>query len=119
MAYQQFGKTWWGQKWLQALEKIDYASRLPRGKSYARTGKVKQISTSENHITAKVQGTRPSPYKVKIDLPTFTKAQKDQIIEAVSESSLILAKLLNRQLPNELYQLLTEKQVQLFPQKWS
>lgn len=119
MAYQQFGNTWWGQKWLQALEKIDYASRLPRGRSYARAGKVKQITTADNHIAAKVQGSRPTPYKVKITLPTFSKQQKEQIVQAVCDSPLLVAKLLNRELPNELYQLLLDKGIQLFPQKWN
>ncbi len=31
----KYGKTWWGQQWLNALEKIDYSNRLPRGRNYA------------------------------------------------------------------------------------
>ncbi len=31
-----FGKTWWGEQWLNSLNIIDYSNRLPRGASYAR-----------------------------------------------------------------------------------
>ena len=40
----QYGTTWWGAAWLAALEKVDDANRLPRGKSYANTGRVEQLS---------------------------------------------------------------------------
>ncbi|WP_201211119.1 hypothetical protein [Rhodocyclus purpureus] len=31
MATPAFGKTWWGEQWLNALTHIDYDNRLPRG----------------------------------------------------------------------------------------
>ena len=36
----EYGTTWWGHKWLDALSGIDFANRIPRGKTYANTGKV-------------------------------------------------------------------------------
>lgn len=51
---QQFGKTWWGKSFLQALTDIDYSNRLPRGRNYARNGYVKEINTANNRIDAKV-----------------------------------------------------------------
>lgn len=27
---EKFGKTWWGDAWLQSLTHIDYANRIPR-----------------------------------------------------------------------------------------
>ena len=43
-----YGKTWWGQQWLNSLNNIDYSNRLPRGASYARKGAVKKINISGN-----------------------------------------------------------------------
>jgi len=37
-----FGKTWWGEQWLNSLNNIDYSNRLPRGASYARKGAVEK-----------------------------------------------------------------------------
>jgi uncharacterized Zn finger protein len=43
-----FGKTWWGEQWLQSLTNIDYDNRLPRGSAYARNGAVTSIKIDEN-----------------------------------------------------------------------
>lgn len=69
---QAFGKTWWGSEWLKALTHIDYANRIPRGSAYARKGAVRSIEVKENVIFAKVSGSRPTPYKVTIKVPTFS-----------------------------------------------
>ena len=66
-----FGKTWWGEQWLNALSNIDYSNRLPRGSSYANKGAVEKITIEENQIKAKVAGSRPKPYNVDIILPPF------------------------------------------------
>ena len=61
---QQFGNTWWGSEWLRSLSHIDYENRIPRGAAYARKGNVNEIKLKDNVITAKVEGSRPTPYKV-------------------------------------------------------
>lgn len=61
---EQFGKTWWGSEWLRSLTHIDYDNRIPRGATYARKGNVIDIKLKENIITAKVSGSRITPYKV-------------------------------------------------------
>ena len=66
-----FGKTWWGEQWLNSLNNIDYSNRLPRGASYARKGAVEKIKFTGNHVSAKVQGSRPRPYNVDIIMPPF------------------------------------------------
>ena len=63
----KFGNTWWGNEWLRSLDQIDYSNRLPRGKSYARNGMVKDIKIAGNIISAKVQGRLARPYKVVIE----------------------------------------------------
>ena len=40
---EKFGRTWWGEHWLQSLKNVDYGNRLPCGATYARTGRVKKI----------------------------------------------------------------------------
>ncbi|HMS52222.1 MAG TPA: hypothetical protein PKD56_07830, partial [Chitinophagales bacterium] len=48
MVKNQYGKTWWGQQFLQSLNAIDYDNRLPRGRSYANNGSVISLSINEN-----------------------------------------------------------------------
>ena len=45
-----FGKTWWGEQWLDALTHIDYDNRLPRGRSYANKGAVRNLTVSGGMI---------------------------------------------------------------------
>ena len=68
---QGFGKTWWGSEWLRALSHIDYANRIPRGATYARRGAVVKMEIKGNTIQAKVSGSRRTPYKVQIVVPSF------------------------------------------------
>jgi len=46
---EKFGKTWWGEHWLRSLHNVDYNNRLPRGATYARSGRVQSIKIKGNH----------------------------------------------------------------------
>ena len=52
----KFGITPWGAWFAEALEGYDESGRLSRGKSYANTGKVKELSIRDGIATAKVAG---------------------------------------------------------------
>ena len=64
-----YGKTWWGEQWLQALSQIDFDNRLPRGRSYANKGAVRELVVDGGTIEARVQGSRPQPYMVSVSVP--------------------------------------------------
>ncbi|WP_430812925.1 MULTISPECIES: SNF2-related protein [unclassified Carboxylicivirga] len=116
---QQFGKTWWGEHFLQALTDIDYSNRLPRGRSYARNGYVASIDITGNRIDAKVKGSRRTPYKVQVTIPLFTDGEKKKLMQAISDDPLLLSHLLNRELPDELNILAEKNNISVFPNKWS
>ncbi len=116
---QQFGKTWWGEQFLKALSQIDYSNRLPRGKTYARKGTVKDIRITKNIIEAKVKGSRPRPYNVKITIPAFSPSEKKKLMDTIIGDPLSLSHLLNRQLPQELNEIAKQNRIQVFPNQWS
>lgn len=118
MAVVKFGHTWWGRKWLGALDKIDYSNRLPRGERYARNGSVKTIDIEGSAINAKVAGRRPQPYKTSFNLWKFTKKEKQKIINLVVNSPYYLSQLEARVLPPELYDDLTDLGIKIFPVSW-
>ncbi len=113
-----YGQTWWGREWLKALSHIDYSNRLPRGRNYANKGAVRNIDITGNTIQAKVQGTRSSPYKVKLSVPEFSGKEKAAFTEAIMANPLLLSKLLNRQLPAQLNLLAERLKIKIFPQRW-
>ncbi|MEO6719968.1 MAG: SNF2-related protein [Ferruginibacter sp.] len=114
-----FGKTWWGQQWLNSLTNIDYDNRLPRGSAYARNGSVASISIDENNIRAKVKGSRPKPYDVTVIIPPFFEPEIKKLIKAVAEKPVIVSKLLNRELDPEVLAIAERIGLKVFPKQWT
>ncbi len=80
----QFGHTWWGKQWLNALSDIDFSNRLPRGKTYARNGKARNIIIMGNTVNAEVQGTQRKPYEVGMALEAFSNIDKQQVMACIT-----------------------------------
>ncbi|GAB6007791.1 SNF2-related protein [Dysgonomonas reticulitermitis] len=115
----QFGKTWWGQQWLNSLAHIDYDNRLPRGSSYARKGAVEQLTIEGNMIHAKVAGSRPRPYDVTIVIPPFFEKETRDLIGGIAKKPVIISKLLNRELEPEVLAIAESKGLKVFPRQWT
>lgn len=115
---QKFGLTWWGEQWLKALARIDFSNRLPRGATYARKGAVLNIAVSSNLISAKVQGSRKTPYKVSIIVPKFSQKEIDLLIDSVIENPTLLAQLMNRELSPQVMDVARTIGLQIFPTSW-
>lgn len=113
-----YGKTWWGQQWLQALTSIDMANRLPRGRTYANQGAVHSLSITLNQISAAIKGSAPRPYKAKLSVPLFDEQEKHAILAEIRDNPATLAQLLNRQLPPELIDFAKRRSIGLFPQSF-
>lgn len=99
-----FGLTWWGRAWVEALEErgqLD-ANRLPRGRSYARSGAVGDLELSQGEVRALVQGSRGKPYTVRIRVRTFTAGEWDRVLGAVAAQVGHTAALLDGELPPEV-----------------
>ena len=100
---QKPGTTWWGARWIEALERLssDYAGRLARGKTYARTGRTHDFEVTPGAVTAKVTGTR-EPYAVRIALVKLDEATWARAIEAMAERASFAASLLAGEMPRDI-----------------
>ena len=114
----KYGKTWWGEQWLEAFNGIDYSNRLPRGRSYAGNGSVRKIDVIGTGVEADVQGRRRTPYKVEVRLPAFSASAQKKIIATISQNPAVLARLLSRQLPEQTLALLEGQGIHVFPASW-
>ncbi|MHB8289229.1 MAG: SWIM zinc finger family protein [Acidimicrobiales bacterium] len=99
-----FGSTWWGTAWVDALEqraRLD-PNRLPRGRTYARTGAVEGIEVLVGEVLASVQGSRAKPYDVRVRVRTFTVDEWDRVLDALAEQIGHSAALMDGELPPEV-----------------
>lgn len=111
----KFVKHWWANRWIRALTRLMDSGRLGRGRSYARRGQVVEINIAAGHISARVQGTRRTPYRVGIELRPLGDHQWDKVFDALAEQAIFAAQLLNGEMPTDIEQVFEAVKVPLFP----
>lgn len=113
-----FAKSWWATRWINALEKLLDSGRLSRGRSYARKGQVVSIEeTKQGDILAKVQGSRPRPYKITLSLTPFTDRQWEAVLDTLAEQAIFTVQLLAGEMPEQIETAFAAAGVSLFPDK--
>ncbi len=113
------GTTWWGRLWIEALEKLspDYASRLERGKTYARTGRVHDLVVMPGKVTASVTGSRAEPYAITIEITPLDDATWKKALGSLASKARYAAQLLAGEMPEDVDQVLRKVGVRIFPSK--
>lgn len=117
MSRRQFGHTWWGRAWVEALEgraQLD-PNRLPRGRTYARKGMVGTLALAPGQIKAGVRGSRPVPYRVTIGTHRFSPRDWDILLSTIEKQLGYTAALLDGELPPELAEHARVSGVDLLP----
>jgi uncharacterized Zn finger protein len=109
------GESWWSLRFLAVLESFALGTRLTRGRSYARAGQVLALDIAPGLVTASVQGSRPTPYQVRVELAPYPELAWARIEIALAEQALYSAQLLAGELPHDLERLFEEMGVPLFP----
>src|SRR5438128_610491 len=94
-----FGESWWAKRWIQVLESFNIGARLARGRSYARKGQVLSMAIENGRVTAQVQGSRPKPYDVTIQVKTLSEKDWAKLLDALGRQALFVAKLLAGEMP--------------------
>jgi uncharacterized Zn finger protein len=113
----ELGTTWWGQRWIKALEQFsrDYLSRLGRGRTYARTGRVHDLSIGPGLVTAVVTGSEP--YDVSLRMDAFSTAEWNMAIKIMAQEARYAAELLAGQMPSDIDSVFRRCKRSLFPSK--
>lgn len=109
------GGAWWSQRFIAVLESFGVGSRLERGRRYARGGQVTELEVEPGIVLAKVQGTRFTPYRVRIRAKLLSEHQWRRAECAMAAQALPLAQLLAGQMPRDVEQLLQTCKLTLFP----
>jgi uncharacterized Zn finger protein len=109
-------RTWWGKAWTRNLERYaDYGNRIPRGRSYVRSGAVLDLKITPNTISALVSGSRPQPYKVTVGIKSLEKKAEKKLIEKSRVSLDSMQALLSGEFPAGLKEEFFRQGTGLFP----
>jgi uncharacterized Zn finger protein len=111
----EIGSTWWSKRWIKTLESFSMGTRLTRGRSYARQGQVISIDVEPGIVKAKVQGSMPKPYNVKIRLKPLSDADWEKVTDAMASQALFAAKLLAGEMPTNIEEAFHAVRLSLFP----
>jgi uncharacterized Zn finger protein len=109
------GETWWSQRFIALLESFGVGSRLQRGRNYARRGQVVELDVEPGIVIAKVQGSRYTPYRVRIRCKALSEQQWRRLERAMASRALPLAQLLAGEMPREIEDVFASCKLTLFP----
>lgn len=106
--------TFWGKAWCQNLERYsDYESRLPRGRSYVRSGSVVDLQIAPGKVSALVRGNEL--YKVTITIGPVEPSRWKAIIAECTGKIGSVIELLQGKLSSAVMEVITSPQTGLFP----
>ncbi len=105
-----FGRTWWGQRFIEALERFTDPARLGRGRSYANGGRILSYQIESGKVTAKVRGSinpyfgvyKEPIYTTTVALKPISRAGWSAVIAELSGKAAPVAKLLLNEMPDDI-----------------
>jgi uncharacterized Zn finger protein len=107
-------KTVWGKQWCDNLAMhSDFATRLPRGRTYVRNGSVIDLQITAGKVNARVMGS--SLYEVEVTFSPVAKAHWQSICKDCSNSIASLVEILQGKLSTSVMQRLCEPGIGLMP----
>ncbi len=111
-----FAKTSWGKQWIQSNLKIGRPFRMQRGIEYVKDKRrIDNLSINPGQIFATVQGTAPTPYRVKIKFETIQEDEWKIILKKLTNKTINLIELLEGSLPEDLITIFNTSGYSLFP----
>ena len=106
--------TFWGKAWCDNLERyVDFANRLPRGRTYVRNGSVVDLAITKGKIEALVAGTQL--YTVRIGIAPMKRTPWRRVVTRCTGRIGSLVGLLRGQLSAEVLAVLADPKEGLFP----
>jgi uncharacterized Zn finger protein len=106
----QFTRTWWGNKFISALEKFTDEGRLSRGRSYARGNKVTSFQITNGRAIAKVRGSvnpyfgvyKEPLYTTEIQIKPISQKDWNKAIAYISSKAGFISKLILNEMPDRI-----------------
>jgi uncharacterized Zn finger protein len=119
----QFGRTWWGQRFIQALERFTNPGRLSRGRAYAGNGKIKDHAIAGGKVTAHVRGSinpyygvlREPLYTTTITMRQIAAESWSTAIDRIGTNARLVTMLLLNEMPDNIEDVFAQADTTLMP----
>jgi uncharacterized Zn finger protein len=107
-------QSFWGKSWCDHLESyMDYANRLPRGRTYVRNGSVVHLGIEPGAIEANVSGSEL--YSIRIKITPVAKSKWKTLCSQCAGAIGSVIELLQGKLSDRVMAIVTDKSQGLFP----
>lgn len=111
----QIATTFWGKAWCDNLERyMDFANRLPRGRTYVRNGSVVDLAIARGKVDALVAGSEL--YTVKVNIAQMKRVRWRRVVTRCTGRIGSLVGLLRGELSAEVLAVLAHAKEGLFPE---
>lgn len=119
----QFGRTWWGERFLDALEQFTDPGRLGRGRSYASNGRIVEHTLERGTVNAKVRGSvnpyygvyKEPIYRTTIKITQISADNWSRAIRRIASRADLVAKLLQQEMPDPIEEVFAVEDLHLLP----
>lgn len=111
----KIAESFWGKAWCRNLEEYsDFANRLPRGRSYLRSGAVLDLRIVEGRIDALVSG--GSLYEVVVEINELSRRRWSGLVSRCKGRIDSVVALLRGELPEALMDAMIDRKSGVFPE---
>ncbi len=118
-----FGRTWWGQRFIAALEQFTDPARLGRGRSYASGGRILDHAVAHGTVKARVRGSinpyygvyKEPVYRTTIAITPIAAAKWTQVIRRIASRADLVTKLLQQEMPETIEEVFATEGLHLLP----
>lgn len=116
-------RTWWGQKFITALESFTDSGRLQRGRAYSGDSRILYFDITKGLATATIRGNvnpyfgvyKEPHYETEIKMTAIAAKDWTKIIANMSSKASVVARLLLNEVPENIEDSFTDVGKQLLP----
>jgi len=120
----QTSRTWWGQRFIAALEKFTDTARLARGRGYANESRIKSWRLTDHRVSARMRGntnpyfgvTKEPTYQTTITLKPIAAGDWAKLINYLGRRAAFVSRLLLGEMPDNIETPFAELKQHLLPQ---
>jgi uncharacterized Zn finger protein len=120
----KLSKTWWGQKFIAALEGFTDSGRLARGRSYASDSRILKFEIQKGGlVTATVRGNvnpyfgvyKEPKYTTKLQMAAIPAKDWEKAVNYLGSKASLLSKLLLNEMPDNIDAAFSDVKLHLLP----